>query len=376
MGDEKKVDQNNPYWPPADPFKWLILILFFFVGLLFYFSSFQNGFIWDDQMVITPNLYIRDWVHIKEIFSTDIHHFGLDKSNFYRPLQAVSYMLDYSVWQLNPMGYHVSSVLIHILNSFLIYLIVFGSIGVIDRKVADHSRLIALGCSLTWLVHPIHTQVVTYAAGRADELVALFILLSIYTFMVCKTVYPSLVFFIFALCSKEYGVITPAFIFLFNYFGLSKNISSSLRKFLPYGIVLFIYVLLRLTWLNFPTDFSADGIPGFYQRILTSTMAIVNLVYLLFVPFDLSMDRNIEWQKTIFSLSSFVPMVALIITTVLAFMLRKQFPVILFGVIWFCIGYAPVSNFIPLNANISEHWMYVPSIGIWLIFFLLHIIHL
>lgn len=374
-GDLERPVLEQSRWvdfePAVDPAKWLIFILLFITGIIFYFSSFKNGFIWDDEMVITPNLYIRNWFHLKEILSTDIHHFGLDKSNFYRPFQAVSYMVDYTFWQLTPMGYHISSAIIHILNSFLIYLIVSSSLGFVDPKILSRSGQIAIACSLIWLVHPIHTQVVTYAAGRADQLVTMFILLSIYTFMIYKECWLSAVFFLFSLLSKEYGVITPVFIILFDYFGLSRNKSTLIKKLLPYGVILAVYIFLRLTILNFPTDFKADLIPGLYARMLTSSMAVVNLFKLLFFPFDLSMDRNIEWQKTIFDIKTIMPIICILLSAFLVFRVRSKFPIIVFGFIWFCIGYFPFANVIPMNANVSEHWMYMPSIGIWIIFFYL-----
>jgi len=376
------ISQNNSsqfelanFSPMDKSFKWGVFILLFFTGILFYFGSFKNGFIWDDEMVITPNLFIRDWAHLKEILSTDIHHFGLDKSNFYRPLQAVSYMLDYTFWQLNPMGFHISSVLIHIVNSFLVYLLIFRILCSIEPKLISRSRQVAVACSCVWLVHPIHTQVVAYAAGRADQLVAMFMLSSIYTFMICQKSWISAGFFMLALLSKEYGMITPAFILLINSFKLSKNNSSLLFKFAPYAVILVVYIFLRLTLLNFPTDFNTESIPGMYQRLLTSSIAMVILLKLLFVPFDLSMDRNIEWQTSAIDPNVVFSILIILIISVLAYRYKKKFPVALLGFVWFCIAYLPIANIIPMNANVSEHWMYIPSIGIWLIFFyLLHLI--
>ncbi|MGE0268971.1 MAG: tetratricopeptide repeat protein [Candidatus Omnitrophota bacterium] len=357
--------------PADDPLKWWVFVLLFVAGIIFYFDAFNNGFIWDDEMVITPNLYIRNWSHIGEIFLTDIHHFGLDKSNFYRPLQAVSYMVDYAFWQLNPMGYHISSAIIHIINSYLIFLVLSSALGFVDQKNQPQVSRIAAACSLVWLVHPIHTQVVTYAAGRADQLVTMFMLLAIYSFIICKKCWWSVIFFICSLLSKEYGVITPGFIILVNCFGLTKNKASLTRKLIPYGVILGVYILLRMTVLNFPTDFNADLIPGLFERMLTSSMAVVNLFQLLYFPFDLSMDRNIEWQKTIWDMKVILSIGSILLSTFLILKYKNKFPVILFGFVWFCIGYFPFANVIPMNANVSEHWMYMPSVGILIISFYL-----
>ena len=353
-----------------DRFRWLIIGLIFAVGILVYFTAFKNEFIWDDAMIIMPNEYIRNWSHLKEIFTTDIHHFGLDHSNFYRPFQAVSYTIDHTFWDLNPMGYHISSVLIHICNAVLIYFITFNIVGFLDSKVKTMSREIAGGTALIWLVHPIHTQVVTYASGRADELVALFIFLSIYTFMVCSKRWISPILFACALLSKEYAVITPLFILLIDCFRLTIDSRKRWKKLLPYGIMLAVYIILRLTVLSFPTDFSSELIPGLFSRMLTSARSIVILISLLFAPFDLSMDRNIDWEKSLLDFKVIASILAVVGMVVVSFFIRKKYQLISFGLLWFFTGYFLVLNIMPMNANISEHWMYVPSVGlIFLLFY-------
>lgn len=347
-----------------DPFRWIMIAILFIAGILGYFNSFQNEFIWDDAMIIQPNEYIRSWSYLKEMFTTDIHHFGLDSSNFYRPFQAVSYAIDYTFWELNPMGYHISSALIHILNAILIYFILYSVVSHLDPGVRKLSREIAGGTAFIWLLHPIHTQVVTYAAGRADELVALFLLASVYAFMVCKQRWVSPLLFVGALLSKEYAVITPLFIVLIDRFKLTIDSRSFWRKILPFVVILVAYIILRLTVLDFPTDFSSKLIPGLFSRLLTTFRSIVILLGLIVAPFDLSMDRNIDWERSIFDFKVIFSMVIVIGIFIASIVSRKKFRLISFGLAWFFVGYLLVLNVVPMNANISEHWMYVPSIGL------------
>ncbi len=348
----------------TDKWRWIVIAVLFVVGLMVYATSFGNEFIWDDAMLIVPNEYIRSWSYIPQIFSTDIHHFGLDNSNFYRPLQAISYMIDHTFWELNPMGYHISSVLIHIANASLVYMNLFIILGHLDPRRRKYIREISLATALIWLVHPIHTQVVTYAAGRADELVVFFMLASIFTFMTCRNAWIAPVFFVGALLSKEYGVILPVFILLLNSFGLTVKRQSRWTNLIPFGIILAVYILLRVTVLNFPTDFSADLIPGFFSRMMTSARAIVILLSLLIAPFDLSMDRNIEWSRSIFDIKVILSILFVIGMAIGGFLARRKLKVVSLGIGWFFVGYLLVLNIVPMNANVSEHWMYMPSIGV------------
>ena len=90
------------------------------------------------------------------------------KVNFYRPLQVASYVVDYSLWGLNPAGYHLTNILLHVgvaIALFYFLNLLFGS------------QKISLAASLLYAVHPAHTQAVSYILGRADILCALFLLL-------------------------------------------------------------------------------------------------------------------------------------------------------------------------------------------------------
>src|SRR6185295_4749052 len=164
---------------PKRSFLLSVLGLLAAIGLLVYANSFHNDMIWDDLVIIPPNEYIQTF-DVRKIFTTDVHHFSYQTSNFYRPLQMLSYAVNYKFGGLNVFGYHLINTLIHIVNAWLIFLI-FMRLN--ERLLLAETRKWRVGVllgTILWLVHPIHTQNTTYISGRADLLVAMFALAAIY----------------------------------------------------------------------------------------------------------------------------------------------------------------------------------------------------
>ena len=108
-----------------------------FIILLVYFNSLYNSFVWDDYAVIVGNNFIKSWKNIPVIFSknylvpfvregcfliADLNRGAGEAS--YRPVVTLSYFFDYSLWKLNPCGYHITSLLLHIANALLVYALV------------------------------------------------------------------------------------------------------------------------------------------------------------------------------------------------------------------------------------------------------------
>ena len=105
--------------------KFFVLILIVIVCFLAYFNSLNNPFIWDDEALVVKNTLIRSLQNAPASFTNDLYFGVAGGSNFYRPLQTLSYIFDYHFWQLNPFGYHLTNIILQIGVSFLIFLLVF-----------------------------------------------------------------------------------------------------------------------------------------------------------------------------------------------------------------------------------------------------------
>ena len=181
------------------------------VTFIVYLPALRNGFVyWDDNLYIFENPYIRslDAAFFRWAF-LDFH-----VSNWH-PLTWVSHALDYAIWGLNPMGHHLTSIVLHAVNTFLVVLLVARLMGIgspssslrvtppppapplkirggrgsyeptgEEGGFSDRWVLIAAGVTgLLFGIHPLHVESVAWVAERKDLLCALFFLLSIMTYL-------------------------------------------------------------------------------------------------------------------------------------------------------------------------------------------------
>ena len=93
----------------------LPIILIIILGFAVYGNSLNGQFIWDDEHLIENNPNIKSWSYLPRIFTEDIGAGGGKEYSFYRPLQMMTYMADYSLWRLNVKGYHLTNIILHIL---------------------------------------------------------------------------------------------------------------------------------------------------------------------------------------------------------------------------------------------------------------------
>src|SRR3954449_13076496 len=78
-----------------------------------YAPTLQDGFVWDDSALILRDPLIRSWRLIPEGFQ---HFLFIDAtaSDFYRPIQRLTYVFDYAAFAFRPAGYHVTSIACHV----------------------------------------------------------------------------------------------------------------------------------------------------------------------------------------------------------------------------------------------------------------------
>ncbi len=341
------------------------LLLIIILGLAVYSNSLKGDFLWDDEGLIKANRFIRSGLYIADIFSNAIgagninRGFDAERSHSYRPIQILTYLFDHSVWKLNPLGYHLTNIILHILVALCVYWLVITLFG---------DNLVALLTGILFAIHPIHTGAVAYISGRADPLAALFTLLSLICYIKLHVrknglIYISMLLsYILALFSRESSIMLPFLILLYH---LCFKVKLKMKYFIPILSLAACYILLRVVILRslLPDPLTLlktwERIPGFFA-------AIANYVRLLFLPFSLHM----EYGDRIFFPADPQAIVGLVISSVLlayAFKARDRARLISFSIFWFFISLLPSSNIYPIMAYMAEHWLYLPSIGFFII---------
>src|SRR4030042_3013847 len=337
------------------------IILIIVLGFITYTNSLHGQFIWDDDALVKGNLYIKDWSYLGNIFSEDIGAGAQGKYSFYRPLLAISYMVDYSLWKLDVLGYHLTNIILHILVALAIY-------WLMDLLFKD--KLISFLTSALFIVHPIHSEAVSYISGRAAPLAALFMLLTFIFYIKqlnshkTKLYILMLVSYTLALLSRENALILPLLLLLYHF---SFKQKVKLREFSSILSITFIYIALRLTVLkslltNVPYPFNLT----LFQRLSEFFVAITDYVRILLLPFYLHMEYGLLLVRPT-DPKLILGIVILAASLIYAARKRDKHRLASFSIFWFFIGLLPVSNLYPINAYMAEHWLYLPSLGFFLI---------
>ena len=100
---------------------WIVAFLVALLTVLIYFPALQNDFVnWDDELYVYENQYIQK-INI-EFFRwmlTTTH-----ASRYWHPITWLSHAIDYAIWGLNPLGHHLTSIIFHGLNTFLVVILI------------------------------------------------------------------------------------------------------------------------------------------------------------------------------------------------------------------------------------------------------------
>ena len=354
------------------------------VCTLAFANTLNHEFVWDDNFQIVRNPFLHADEPLTRLFVTDVwgytHPDQKGTSNYYRPLQMVTYRLIGQIAGLNPSVFHMVNLLFHILTCLAGYLVLWQ---------LTRGYWVALSASLLFALHPIHTEAVVWIAALPELGCSLFFFLSFWLFLLAEeslTNAPtkekrtlclqvmSLSAFAIALLWKEMVLTLPiliaAYLFMVSYAGqpLFSRAARSIRRVLPYLAVIGGYLLVRYLVLGFISR---------VQHVWTMSPSefVMSILYLagmywqkLFLPMHLNSFHLFDPVHS-FAEGRFLGALALL-TVVggwIAFAWRR-FPVAAFAAAWVFITLLPVFNIRGVGANVfSERYLYIPSLGFCLL---------
>jgi hypothetical protein len=233
----------------------LVIIVVFAFGV--YFNALYNGFVYDDELQVLENPWIKDVRHLPDIFSKSVWSFYyVNAANYYRPLMHVIYMLNYYVFGLTPWGFHLVNILFHVANTVLIFIIgkrllVKSIPTVMDRDLAFFS--IPFLSAILFATHPIHTEAVVWIGGITDLSFTFFVLLSFYFFIKSESVignrqyvFSIFSFFIALLCKEPAVMLIVIFMaYDFVFWKEKNNLSSRIKMYIPFLVIVGVYFIIR-----------------------------------------------------------------------------------------------------------------------------------
>ena len=362
---------------------WVRCTLLALLGFGVHFPSLQGQLIWDDQFLARDNPFIKSPLLILESFR---HYLFLDSfSAHYRPVQNISYIFDYLIWNTDPYGFHLSNVLWHVASGVLLFLLlrkVFGGFRATSPQVSSLAAFLAAGL---WIAHPVHSAAVDYISGRADSLAFFFACAAWLLYLRGRETARALLrvplFFLaalsqlLALCSRESASLWVA-VFLGHLFVFEKRVTLR-TKFVVLAVCLAVvgcYAGLRqLPEHRVTTIASATGWPA-PMRAALMARALGDYGRLMLWPSNLHMERTVFDPASLQTRASwradasveYLSIAGLLVAAGMIAVSARKGPargIRIFGAAWFLFTYLPTSNLFQLNATVAEHWLYLPSVG-------------
>jgi tetratricopeptide (TPR) repeat protein len=374
---------------------WSRSLLLLLIGLFVHSPALQGPRIWDDEYLAHDNPFIKSPVLILESFR---HYLFLDSfSAHYRPVQNISFIVDYFFWNSDEFGFHLTNVLLHVGGGVLLYFLLRELLASFFlRGVSPPVRKRFLGrmpwlshiaflVALLWVVHPVHSAAVDYISGRADSLAFFLAALGWLLFFRARhstrLAGRASIYFLAAICgllallSRESGCIWIA-LFLAHVFLVERALSVRARwgaLCCCLAIAAFYAGLRQLPHERLISISQA----GWTAPVRASLMAraLGDYARLMIFPANLHMERtvfdpaiyrnNADWRGAIGL--EYLSILGLILLALLVFGSTRRGrgqTARVFGTVWFLAAYLPISNLVQLNATVAEHWLYLPSVGL------------
>ena len=373
------MENNSSHTRRRTIFICLLLVL---VTALVYWPARRFEFVnYDDSTFVQQNYWVQqglNWNSVQWAFQSLFI--------YWQPLTWISYMADFQFHQLQPGGYHLTNVLLHLASTVLLYLLLQRMTGAPVRS-AIVAALFAL--------HPLHVETVAWIAERKGVLSGVFWTLALLAYVRYverpRPVAYGLVLLCFALglMSKSIVVTLPAVLLLLDYWPLrrfvwfsgntndsasqvstapsfpKRKVSSLLLEKVPLLVLAIVSSVLTIkAQKQMGAVMSTDMIP-LPSRISQSLIGYLAYLRKMFWPNDLAVfyPNQIHWPGWQVGLAVLI----LAGVTLLALVQFKRRPYWLVGWLWFLGMLLPVIGLFQTGEqSMADRYTYLPLIGIFI----------
>ncbi len=346
------------------------LLVVIAISWVVYLNALDNDFTnWDDPETVVHNPAIRglDAAHVGQILIPD-ETGASGIRGVYRPVWTLSYALDYSLGGLNPAAYHAHSVLLHSLNSGLVYILAL-AVGL--------ASLPALLAALLFAVHPIHVEAVTWTSGRNEVLLTLFfliaVLLATFRARLSNGFRPwayvlSLIALVLALLSKITAAVFPFLVLgAYAWFVDHNRERSSCSRACVLRHVPYLALSAGLVWIELLVSRAGvvvrpETAEGRVITLLTVPKVVLTYLGSLAAPIGLAPRYDTSYV-TGFSAEAALTFLGLAVVLLAAVWTGKRSRTFGFTAWWFALTLLPASNIVLLSSLRADRFLYLPSVG-------------
>ncbi|MBL8816955.1 MAG: hypothetical protein JNL58_13080 [Planctomyces sp.] len=306
---------------------------------------------WDDPSYILSNSLIRGWSleNLSGICTETV-------TRNYAPITIFSYLVDHTIWGLQPAGYHLSNIIGHCICGMLVYVLVSRLTG---------SAFVAWTTAMLFLVHPVQVETVAWVSSRKGILSGIFMLWALVV-RLRSDLQPKhdawyIGLLIAALLSKALAVVLPPIVFLYDVLIRRDRISDAIvRQFIP-GLI----SLLLLLHTTGAQNTVMGGVRGHMNLSLAEIVAVdITILWqyigMMIWPADLCVLYDPPTAGI--ALPVIVGSIGWLIVGAVIWRYRREAPLLLWAAATWLLLLFPVLNFFRITTLMNDRYLYLPCI--------------
>jgi protein O-mannosyl-transferase len=337
--------------------------LIVFAASIAYLPSLSGGFLLDDNVLLTENPLIKASDGLYRIWCTT-------EAYDYWPVTNTTLWLEWRLWGMNPTGYHVTNLFLHIADVVLIWVIL--------RRLSIPGAYLA---ALLLAVHPVNVQSVAWIAQRKNLMAMLFFLLAIVSYLqvegqsrprrgsvfICEPRYwLSLAAFALAMLSKGSVAILPLLLLLILWWMRPLRMEDVIRT-APFFVVAGALTIVNIWFQAHGKDVEIRH-ADFVERLLGAGGVVWFYLYKAILPIDLLFIYP-QWHIQVDHLLWWLPLLAAVCATWVLWWYRAgSTRPLLFAWAFFCVSLVPVLGFVDVGhmrySLVADHYQHVALIGV------------
>ena len=327
----------------------LLVVVFYLPAMLW------GGFVWDDNLCIKVDP-VRDVSGLWQIWFSPS---AIEAEDHYWPLVYTTFWLEHKLWGFAPTGYHIVNVLLHLVNTLLVW-------HLLRRLAVPGAWMVAA----VFAVHPLHVESVAWVIERKDVLSGLFYLAAVLAWLRFveqpkpRWYVGSLVLYAMGLLSKSIVVTLPAALLIYHWWKQGRVTATDLWRVVPFFAVGLVIVLGDLSFYRSGTTTSFDY--SLAERMLIAARALWFYADKLLWPSELAVIYP-RWDIRVGDLWGYL--IAAVALAVALWCFRHRIgrgP--LAGASFFAVTVSPVLGFVDYGymeyAFVADRFQYLAGIGV------------
>jgi tetratricopeptide (TPR) repeat protein len=357
-----------------------VCVLLAAVTLAAYWPGFYNDFVnYDDPVYVTENIHVNTGLTRENI----VWAFTCGYAENWHPLTWLSHMLDCQLFGQNPRWHHFTSLLLHIANTLLLFIVLKKT-----TPPLTGAGLCSFFVAAVFALHPLHVQSVAWVAERKDVLSTVFWLLAMYTYADyaqrggAGRYIVTLLLFALGLMAKPMLVTLPLIMLLMDYWPLArlelkenssegydiKNNGTKVRtiSYLLLEKVPFFVLAMISSLITFIVQQKGGAVASVDKLSLASRLCNTPVAYVVYIAKTFLPTGLIAYYPHPRTLPSWqVAGAVLLLVAVSAVILLVNRPYLIFGWLWYIVTLLPVIGLVQVGSQArADRYMYIPMIGL------------